>query len=110
MNYANHEFEACDEDPGIHLRRTFSEVAGYDDVVLLRDIPFQSHCGHHFASITGTASITYLPRNCIVGISKFARVLHGSARRLQIQDRLTSEVASCIWENLKPHARLLPRG
>ena len=91
-----------DEDPGHHLERTFSEVAGYDEVVLLRDIPFQSHCEHHLAPITGTASIAYLPRNRVVGISKLARVLHGFARRLQIQERLTSEVAQCIWDNLQP--------
>jgi GTP cyclohydrolase IA len=92
-----------DENPGHHLERTFSEVAGYDEVVLLRDIPFQSHCEHHLAPITGTASIAYLPRNRVVGISKLARVLQGFARRLQIQERLTSEVAQCIWDNLHPH-------
>ncbi len=91
-----------DEDPGFHLQRTFSEVAGYDEVVLLRDIPFQSHCEHHLAPITGTASIAYLPRSRVVGISKLARVLHGYARRLQIQERLTSEVAQCIWDHLQP--------
>lgn len=91
-----------DEDPGQHLQRTFSEVAGYDEVVLLRDIPFQSHCEHHLAPITGTASIAYLPRNRVVGISKLARVLQGYARRLQIQERLTSEVAQCIWDSLQP--------
>ncbi len=90
------------EDPAIHLRRTFSEVAGYDEVVLLKGIPFQSHCEHHLAPITGTASIAYLPRNRVVGISKLARVLQGFARRLQIQERLTSEVAQCIWEHLQP--------
>jgi GTP cyclohydrolase I len=91
-----------DDDPGLHLQRTFSEVAGYDEVVLLRNIPFQSHCEHHLAPITGTASIAYLPRNRVVGISKLARVLQGYARRLQIQERLTSEVAQCIWDNLQP--------
>ena len=91
------------ENPGNHLSRTFSEVAGYDEVVLLKDIPFQSHCEHHMAPITGTASIAYLPRNRVVGISKLARVLQGYARRLQIQERLTSEVAQCIWDNLHPH-------
>lgn len=91
-----------DEDPGLYLQRTFSEVAGYDEVVLLKNIPFQSHCEHHLAPITGTASIAYLPRQRVVGISKLARVLQGYARRLQIQERLTSEVAQCIWENLLP--------
>lgn len=90
------------EDPAIHLQRTFEEVAGYDEVVLLRDIPFHSHCEHHLAPIVGTASIAYLPTNRVVGISKLARVLHGFARRLQIQERLTAEVAQCIWDNLNP--------
>jgi len=67
------------EDPGAHLSRTFEEVGGYDEVVLLKDIPFQSHCEHHMAPITGTASIAYLPKDRVVGISKLARVLHGFA-------------------------------
>ncbi len=90
------------EDPSIHLRRVFHEVGGYDEIVLLKDIPFQSHCEHHLAPIIGTASIAYLPRDHVVGISKIARVLHGFARRLQVQERLTAEVADCIWEELKP--------
>jgi GTP cyclohydrolase IA len=90
------------EDPGLHLARTFEEVGGYDEVVLLRDIPFQSHCEHHMAPIIGKASIAYLPTNRVVGISKLARVLHGYAQRLQVQERLTSEVANCIWDNLRP--------
>ncbi|RJT24876.1 GTP cyclohydrolase I FolE [Chakrabartia godavariana] len=92
-----------DEDPGLHLSRTFDEVGGYDEVVLLRDIPFQSHCEHHMAPIVGKAAIAYLPKNRVVGISKLARVLHGYARRLQVQERLTAEVAKCIWDNLQPH-------
>jgi GTP cyclohydrolase I len=92
-----------EEDPGLHLSRTFEEVGGYDEVVLLKDIPFQSHCEHHMAPIVGTASIAYLPKNRVVGISKLARVLHGYARRLQVQERLTAEVAKCIWDNLQPH-------
>lgn len=94
--------QGFDEDPGIHLSRTFEEVGGYNEVVLLKDIPFHSHCEHHMAPITGTASIAYLPRDRVVGISKLARVLHGYARRLQIQERLTAQVAEAIWENLKP--------
>ena len=90
------------EDPAVHLARTFEEVAGYDEVVLLRDIPFHSHCEHHLAPIVGTASIAYLPTDRVVGISKLARVLHGYARRLQIQERLTAEIAQCIWTNLNP--------
>jgi GTP cyclohydrolase IA len=90
------------EDPGIHLSRTFEEVGGYDELVLLKNIPFQSHCEHHMAPITGTASIAYMPQNRVVGISKLARVLHGYAQRLQVQERLTAEVAKCIWDNLHP--------
>lgn len=90
------------EDPGLHLSRTFEEVGGYDSVVLLKDIPFQSHCEHHMAPIIGKASIAYLPTDRVVGISKLARVLHGYAQRLQVQERLTAQVAQCIWDNLQP--------
>ena len=89
-------------DPSQHLSRTFEEVGGYDEIVLLRDIPFQSHCEHHLAPIIGKASIAYLPNERVVGISKLARVLHGFARRLQVQERLTAQVADCVWDNLKP--------
>jgi GTP cyclohydrolase I len=91
------------DDPASHLARIFEEVGGYDEIVLLKDIPFQSHCEHHMAPIIGKAHIAYLPSNWVVGISKLARVLHAYARRLQIQERLTAEVANCIWDNLKPH-------
>ena len=91
------------EDPSIHLSRTFEEVGGYDELVLLKDIPVQSHCEHHMAPIVGKASIAYMPKNRVVGISKLARVLHGYARRLQVQERLTAEVAKCIWDHLQPH-------
>jgi GTP cyclohydrolase I len=90
------------DDPAVHLARVFEEVGGYDEIVLLRDIPFQSHCEHHMAPIIGRAHIAYLPRDHVVGISKLARVLHGYARRLQVQERLTAEVADCIWTHLKP--------
>ena len=89
-------------DPAEHLSRTFEEVGGYDEIVLLKDIPFQSHCEHHLAPIIGKAHIAYLPRDRVVGISKLARVLHGFARRLQVQERLTAQVADCIWDNLQP--------
>ena len=91
------------EDPAIHLGRTFDEVGGYDEIVLLKDIPFQSQCEHHMAPIIGRAAIAYLPRDRVVGISKLARVLHGFAARLQVQERLTAQVAACIFDNLNPH-------
>ncbi len=95
--------QGYESDPAVHLGRQFEEVGGYDELVLLKDIPFQSHCEHHMAPITGKAAIAYMPRDRVVGISKLARVLHGFAERLQIQERLTAEVAQCIWENLNPH-------
>ena len=91
-----------EEDPSQHLGRTFEEVGGYDEIVLLKDIPFQSHCEHHLAPIIGKAAIAYLPDSKVVGISKLARVLHGFARRLQVQERLTAQVADAIWEHLQP--------
>ena len=91
------------DHPEHHLARVFEEVGGYDEIVLLRDIPFQSHCEHHMAPIIGKAHIAYLPCDHVVGISKLARVLNAFARRLQVQERLTAEVADCIWTNLKPH-------
>lgn len=94
--------QGYDEDPAIHLSRVFEEVGGYEEIVLLKDIPFQSHCEHHMAPIIGKAAIAYLPNDRVVGISKLARVLHGYARRLQVQERLTAEVADCIWEHLEP--------
>ena len=95
-------FRGYAEDPALHLTRTFDEVGGYDEIVLLKDIPFQSHCEHHLAPIIGKAAIAYLPGRRVVGISKLARVLHGFARRLQVQERLTAQVADCIWKHLDP--------
>ena len=95
--------EGNGNDPAYHLARTFEEVGGYNELVLLKDIPFQSHCEHHMAPITGTASIAYMPKDRVVGISKLARVLEGYSRRLQVQERLTAQVAQCIWDNLHPH-------
>lgn len=94
--------EGYEEDPGAHLSRTFEEVGGYEDVVVLKDIPFRSHCEHHMAPIVGKASVAYLPKDRVVGISKLARVVQGYASRLQVQERMTAEVANCIWTHLKP--------
>ncbi len=95
-------FKGYGEDPLTHLLRTFEEVGGYDEIVLLRDIPFQSHCEHHMAPIIGKVHIAYLPRNRVVGISKLARVALGYARRLQVQERLTAEIADAIQQGLDP--------
>ena len=92
-----------------HLGRTFEEVGGYDEIVLLKDIPFQSHCEHHMAPIIGKAAIAYLP-NQRGRITKLARVLHGFARRLQVQERLTAQVADGIWDISSPGRRRGDRG
>jgi GTP cyclohydrolase I len=95
-------FRGYAEDPARYLERTFEQVGGYDEIVLLRDIPFVSHCEHHLAPIHGKAHVGYLPRDRVVGISKLARVVHAFARRLQVQERLTAEIADCIATALDP--------
>ena len=89
-------------DPVAFLKRTFEEVDGYDELIVLRDIRFESHCEHHLAPIIGRAHIGYLPNKRVVGISKLARVLEAYARRLQIQEKLTAQVANTIHEVLQP--------
>ena len=89
-------------DPVAVLERTFEEKEGYDEMVVLRDIRFESHCEHHMAPIIGKVHVAYLPRNRIVGISKLARVVEIFARRLQIQEKLTTQIADTIDEVLKP--------
>ncbi len=91
------------EDPAVHLSRTFDEVGGYDEIVLLKDIPFQSHCEHHMAPIIGRVHIAYLPRNRVVGISKLARLVDVYAKRLQVQEKMTAEIAACVDSVLKPY-------
>jgi GTP cyclohydrolase I len=95
-------FAGYSEDPGEHLARTFEEVAGYDEMVVLRDIRFVSHCEHHMAPIIGRAHIGYLPRNKVVGISKLARLVQVYARRLQIQEAMTAEIANTLDRVLAP--------
>lgn len=95
-------FRGYGEDPLQHLSRTFSEVGGYDEVILLKDIPFISHCEHHLAPIIGNAHVAYVPSKRVVGISKLARVVHGFARRMQVQERLTAEIANAIQDVLEP--------
>jgi GTP cyclohydrolase I len=89
-------------DPGELLGRTFDETAGYDGMIALTDIAFVSHCEHHLAPIVGRAHVAYLPRNRVVGISKLARLVETFARRLQIQERMTNEIARAIDEALSP--------
>ncbi len=89
-------------DPADYLRRTFEEVEGYDEMIVLRSIEFESHCEHHMAPIIGRANVGYLPTNKVVGISKLARVVEGYARRFQVQEKLTAQIAQCIDSVLKP--------
>jgi GTP cyclohydrolase IA len=90
------------EDPREYLKRTFEEVGGYDEIVLLRDIRFESHCEHHIAPIIGRVHIGYLPRNRIVGISKLIRLIDVYAKRLQVQEKMTAEIAKCLKSVLNP--------
>lgn len=90
------------EDPVEYLQRTFEETEGYDELVLLRDIRFESHCEHHMAPIIGTIHIGYLPNHRVVGISKLARVADAYAKRLQIQEKMTAQIANCINDVLQP--------
>jgi GTP cyclohydrolase I len=89
-------------DPRDYLAKTFEEVAGYDELVILKDIPVVSFCEHHMLPFIGRAHVGYLPSNRVVGISKLARVVRGFARRLQIQEKLTAEIAGAICDILKP--------
>ena len=95
-------FSGYDVDPEAYLRRTFEEVAGYDDMVILRDIRFESHCEHHLAPIIGRAHVGYLPTKRVVGISKLARVVEAFARRLQVQEKMNAQIARCIQRVLEP--------
>jgi GTP cyclohydrolase I len=95
-------YSGYDSDPAAYLRRTFEQVGGYDELIVLRDITFESHCEHHMAPIIGRVHVGYLPDSKVVGISKLARVVEGYARRLQVQEKLTAQIANCITEVLKP--------
>ena len=95
-------FSGYGEDPEEFLRRTFEEVAGYDEMIVLRDIEFESHCEHHMAPIIGCAHVGYLPDGKVVGISKLARVVDAYARRFQVQEKMTAQIARCIQDVLKP--------
>jgi len=95
-------FSGYEEDPEEYLQRTFEEVEGYDDMVVLRGIRFESHCEHHMAPIIGRVHVGYLPRNKVVGISKLARVVETFARRLQVQEKMNAQIANCIQKVLEP--------
>jgi GTP cyclohydrolase I len=95
-------FAGYDTDPRQYLERVFEEVGGYDEMVVLRDIRFVSFCEHHMLPVVGKAHVGYLPTNRVVGISKLARVVHGFARRFQIQEKMTAEIARAIEEVLHP--------
>ncbi len=95
-------FAGYAQDPTAYLARTFEEVAGYDEIIVLRNIEFESHCEHHMAPIIGRAHVGYLPRSRVVGISKLARVVDAYARRLQVQEKLTAQIAQCIHDTLQP--------
>ena len=96
-------FAGYDTDPRTYLERTFEEVGGYDQLIVLKDIRVVSCCEHHMLPVIGRAHVAYLPRNRVVGISKLSRVVNGFARRLQIQEKLTAEIANAIQEVLNPH-------
>jgi len=95
-------FGGYKEDPVQFLKRTFEEVDGYDEMIVLRDIGFESHCEHHMAPIIGCAHVGYLPNNKVVGISKLARVVEAFARRFQVQEKMTAQIANCILDVLNP--------
>ena len=96
-------FAGYETDPRGYLERTFEEVGGYDQLIVLKDIRFVSFCEHHMLPVIGKAHVGYLPNGRVVGISKLARVVNGFARRLQIQEKLTAEIANAIQEVLQPH-------
>jgi GTP cyclohydrolase I len=95
-------FSGYAEDPESYLARTFEEVEGYDDMIVLKDIRFESHCEHHLAPIIGKAHVGYLPNKKVVGISKLARVVEAYARRLQVQEKMNAQIAHCIDNVLQP--------
>jgi GTP cyclohydrolase I len=95
-------FSGYEQDPRAFLMRTFEEVGGYDEMVILRGIPFESHCEHHMAPIIGEVHVGYLPGTRVVGISKLARLVDAYARRLQVQERLTAQIADTLQEVLEP--------
>jgi GTP cyclohydrolase I len=102
VNAYNDWFSGYDNDPETFLKKTFSETEGYDEIIMLRDIRIESHCEHHIAPFIGSAHVAYLPNKRVVGISKLARVTNIFAKRLQVQEKLTAQIAGCIQKVLKP--------
>ena len=95
-------FKGYSQDPEMILKKTFEEIEGYDEMIVLRGIPFASHCEHHLAPIVGRAWIAYVPNGRVVGISKLARVVDAFAKRLQIQEKMTAQIANAIQRVLEP--------
>ena len=95
-------FAGYNEDPKEVLKKTFSELEGYDEIIMLRDIRIESHCEHHIAPFIGSAHVAYLPKKRVVGISKLARITKIFSKRMQVQEKLTAQIANCIQEVLKP--------
>ena len=95
-------FRGYNDDPDQYMNRTFTEIDGYDEMVILKDIRFESHCEHHMAPIIGKVHIGYLPDKRVIGISKLARVVESYSKRLQVQERMTAQIAHCIHDALKP--------
>ena len=95
-------FRGYNDDPDQYMDRTFTEIDGYDEMVILKDIRFESHCEHHMAPIIGKVHIGYLPDKRVIGIGKLARVVESYSKRLQVQERMTAQIAHCIHDALKP--------
>ena len=95
-------FKGYDLDPDEYMARTFEEVCGYDELIVLRDIEYESHCEHHMAPILGKVHVGYLPNGKVVGISKLARVVEAYSKRFQVQEKMTAQIASCIQRSLQP--------
>jgi GTP cyclohydrolase I len=98
----NDHFRGYSEDPAAYLERTFTEVEGYNELVLISDIELHSHCEHHMVPFIGKAHVGYIPDGKVVGLSKLCRVVDAYAKRLQVQEKLTAQIADVIWEKLKP--------
>lgn len=95
-------FSGYNEDPKEVLKKTFSELEGYDEIIMLRDIRIESHCEHHIAPFIGSAHVAYLPNKRVVGISKLARIAKIFSKRMQVQEKLTAQIANCIHDVLRP--------